>query len=160
MSSTLGKKQYLLLGRLLVLRHPEVANQLLGQISVDHQEADFSRVPEYYQAFCGIVNIDPLEYQGPLNETTKVDVRRLFVSVMLHLYTPQVYNHPADSIIIRRGFVKAVSGVLLVDPDYMSRFIRQTISMERHYDWYREKVDATRQTLTYQTQHHGNQNQA
>lgn len=155
MSSTLGKKQYLLLGKLLVLRQPDLAADLLRQISTDHQEKDFSRVPDYYQAFCVIAGVDPYEYKGALNCTARVDTRRLFISAMLHLYSPEVYNHPSDCINIRRGFVKAVSEVLDVDADYMSRFIRQTISMEKHYEWYQEKVNQTRAQLTPQTQLHG-----
>lgn len=152
MSSTLGKKQYLLLGKLLVMRHPDVAEQLLIQIAPgDPPERDLSRIPVLYNSFCMVVNVDPLKLRGPLRQTTKVDVRRLFISVILHLYSPQVYNQPSDGIIIRHGLVQAVSSLLYVNSAYMSRFIRQTILMEKVYEEYRAKVTQTREELISNT---------
>jgi hypothetical protein len=154
-SSTLGKKQYLLLGKLLVMRHPEVADRLLVQIEQDPPEKDLSRIPELYNSFCALVNIDPSTFQGPLHQTHKVDIRRLFVSIILHLYNPQVYHHPNDSIFLRQGLTIALSTLLKINDGHMSRFIRETIMMEKVYEEYRQKVEQAMNGLTNKNSSHG-----
>ena len=152
MSPTLGKMQYLLLGKLLVMRHPEVAQRLLVQIEHDPPLTDLSRIPELYTVFCELINVDPPTFRGPLFSTNKVDIRRLFVSVILHLYNPQVYSHPSNNIIIpHNGFIKTLSEFFHVNRGYMSRFIRETIVMEKVYEEYRQKVEQIREGIINKT---------
>lgn len=147
-SSALGKKQYLLLGKLLVTRHPEVATDLLKEVSASEpHEKDFGKMSNYFNVFCRIMNIQPTEYRGSLRKTYKTNVRRLYVSVMLHLYSPGSFLHPANNIIITHGFIKSISEVLDTDESYMCLLSREVISMEKFYDDYKISVEKTRKKI-------------
>ena len=147
--SALGKRQYMLIGKLLVNRHPDIANVLIKEISTDKPEqVDLALLPGYFNSFCELLNLNPSEYKGALKTTSKVDIRRLFISVMLHYYSPGSYHHPPDYITIRFGFTKAISEAMGIDIGLTSRFIREVISMEKIYEEYRDKVASTKQLLS------------
>lgn len=142
MSSTaLGKKEYFLLGKLLTQRHPEMAKALLPQIPPDAREVNFKKMPCFYNSFCNHMNVDPAEYKGPLHTQVKLEVRRLFISTMLHMYVPEVFCHPLDGPIIPSGFSKSMCIILGMWKGQMSETIREVIIAEKAYDDYKAKVD-------------------
>lgn len=136
-----GKKEYFLLGKLLTQRHPDMAKELLPQLPGKAQLTDYDKVPALYLLFCKIINVNPEEYRGQLHRTAKLDIRRLFISTMLHLYVPEIFNHPLDGPIVPWGFSKKICDVLHVGKGQMSRIIREVILAERAYEEYKTKVD-------------------
>lgn len=135
-ATSLGKKNLLLLGKLLISQRPEVAHELLStygppQSPVEH---DVSKIDQIYQSYCRIRSIEPHDYTGALYKSSKVDVRRVFIAVVLHIYNPQVFHQPLDSIIVNIGLVKKLSEVFQQDNGNMSKTIRKVIAWERQYE--------------------------
>ena len=154
-SFTRETKQFLLLGKLLVKRHPELATELMQEVTEDEpQETDLSKIESYFQSFCEQMNIDPHEYKGGVKKRSKTHIRRLFVSVMIHIYQPQSFRQPTNQIIITYGFNRTISQVLGLNEAYMCRVVRDAIGVEKIYQDYREQVDEIRRTLTTQIQDH------
>jgi hypothetical protein len=131
------KRDYLLLGRLLVKHRPEIAASLISE--QETRETDFAKIPKYLKQFC--------KYKG-VKISDHINYRREFLSVMLHLYNPQVYNQPTDSIKLNKGFVLHVSIAVQQDNGNTSRMIREVISLEKIYENFRVEVAASLQFLT------------
>ncbi|MEO6610730.1 MAG: hypothetical protein ABIT05_01315 [Chitinophagaceae bacterium] len=138
----MGNKQYLLIGRLLYLTNPEKASELLapyleapGTIQINQE-----RIPEFFLQFCDLNKIDPDAHRGKLSKTIKVDLRRLFISAMLHVYCPQVYCQSIKKLKMPKGIVTALSRELQVDPPLVSIIIRETIMHEKIYEDYRTRA--------------------
>ncbi len=85
------------------------------------------------------MGIEKEAYSGALYKSSKVDVRRLFVAAMVHLYQPQIYHQPEISL-GKNGFVMTLAGVLKQHEANVSAMIREVISWEREYDDFKEKV--------------------
>jgi hypothetical protein len=153
-TTPLGNKQYLLIGRLLHLTNPEKASELLapyleapGTIQIDQK-----RIREFFLHFCSINNIDPDAHRGKLSKTNKVDLRRLFISAMLHVYCPQIYGQSIKKLKMPKGMVNSLSRELQVDPPLVSIIIRETIMHEKIYDEYRDRALRITEQLTLKQQ--------
>lgn len=109
-NTSVGKKRYMLIGKLLENRHPDIADRLITEISADRpKENDLSLISGYFKNFCYYQNLNPDDYIGQLKKSDKVEMRRLYVSAMLHLYSPNSFYQPSDFITVPRGFGKAMS---------------------------------------------------
>lgn len=138
----LGKRQYNLLGKLLANHHPDMARQLLERFCPDIQppEQDLSVMKDYFTRYCRLRDLEPNEYRGPLFKSGKVKERKIFIGVMLHLYDPRVYYQPQDSIILRKGLVKELCGVLDYHMCEISKHIREALLFEKIYEEFRTEV--------------------
>ncbi len=135
----LSKKKYALLGYLLASKMPSIASSLLTMH--EERENDFSKIPELYHNFCEIKNIDPLLYSGPLHKSEKVEIRKEFIAIILHIYDPQLYNQPIECLDIRPGLVRHLSDVTTQDKSRVSRMIREVVTMVKVYDDFNERVE-------------------
>jgi len=122
---------YRLLWKVLTKTRPELATEIINEYIPEEtpKETDLSKIGYYFTAFSNV------EYTE-----SKVDVRRYFVAAMIHLYCPQVLRQPLDSIILKYGFVKALSGVLDQKDANISNMIRQVITWEKNYEDFEKKV--------------------
>jgi len=130
------------LGKLLMIRHPQVAKDLYDSYLADQPtDSDYTRIGCYYQKFCGIMGIHEDHCRGALFKHSRSELRRLFISCMLRLYNPAVYRQPDSCLINPQGLVKQLAEVLCVAAPRVSEAIRQAVAEERIYERYREKVD-------------------
>ena len=148
--AVLGKKQYLLLGKLLVQKRPELASEYLSSHASDlhPQETDFKKIDQQFVDFCMIKQINPGDYRGALYNRNKVDTRRVFISTIIRFYLPELYllEH-AD---IPYGFLAEVARVLGMSRDMVCKAVRVTVAREKVYDDYKAEVnDAVNQLKTY-----------
>lgn len=139
------KKYYHTLGRLVVAKQPEVAHQLLSEycLKVVPSETDYSRMPLLWDRFCFAQGIKSGDYVGTQRSSSKVDIRRLFIAAMLHLYQPHAYHHPKDSILLKKGFQRRLAETLNLDEGWVNRLIRQVIARERVYEEFSMNVQLT-----------------
>lgn len=142
-ATTLGKENVFLLGRLLLTHQPDLAKELLttyGRSAISSD--DLSRIDNLFQSFCRLRNIIPEQYTGALYKTSKVEERRLFISVILHIYSPQVFSQPAGSIFPNLGLVTKLSSLFKHSKGNVSGMIRKVIAWESAYDDFAGKVSA------------------
>jgi hypothetical protein len=141
-SKPLNEKQYKILGRMVVKKHPDIAATLLS--TLDHQatEEDISKITLYYDQFCDLQGISRNEYFGAVYKTSKVDIFRLFIASMIHLYYPEIYFQPIEEINMKKeGFVTALAKSLGQPISNTSSRIREVIMWEQEYDDFKEKVE-------------------
>lgn len=141
---------YTLLGKILFQKEPELAQRLLSDYYPQKQplDTDISRIQHYFSSYCAFQNIDPLEYTGRLYKSKKVEVRRLFIGAMLHIYNPQVYVQPIDQLILFHGFVRRLAGVLCQNEGNVSKMIREVITWEKNYQDFSGSVEQIVNELT------------
>jgi hypothetical protein len=86
-SIALSTKTYTRLGKLLLQKEPETAAKLIAlHLPQKTHESDISKIPDLFQTFCKIQNIDPDKYRGPLYKGEKSDQRRLFIAAIVQMY--------------------------------------------------------------------------
>lgn len=140
-SAALGKKEYQLLGKLLVQRHPEIAGEFLASfIEVKAHETDVSKLADYFTKFCKMQKLEPDSYRGALRAGSSVEIRRQFVSCMIHMYCPAAFVQPSDARVLRYKFLRTISLVLRIDESYVRRIVQEAIMQEKVYDDYKEKI--------------------
>lgn len=131
-----GKKHYALLGKLLEKNRPDIAAQLITAHYT--AESDYSKMRSYLQQFCQLKKSDPRDASQ-----VAINYRREFLCAMLHIYNPHVFNQPTDGIVLRIGFVRQVSKVIIQNEGNTSRMIREVITLEKVYDDFRDQVHTT-----------------
>lgn len=135
-----SKKDYSLIGRLIMLTKPDEAAALLSAYNSKGIEKNIEEVPGYYKAFCRINGIDADSYRGMLNKKNKVEKRRFFISCILHLYCPEVYEQNSKMIIIPYGLSNALVNELQVSFTLISVVIREVIAYEKFYESYKNEA--------------------
>jgi hypothetical protein len=153
-ATNFGKGQYALLGKLLFQTHPELAHELISVYLPPDKpsESEFERIQPLFGLFCDLQNLQPSDYIGAIHKSSKVDIRRVFVAVILHLFCPEVFNHPADYVVPKYGLVKNLQKVLgFQSRGNISTLIREAIMWEKRYDDFAFTVNK----LTQQIIEHG-----
>lgn len=154
-----GKKEYVLIGRLVVKQYPELAKDIVN-LYIKHEplETDYSKIEKYFDRFCCF-------YQSPLTKQEHVKMRRVFLACMLSLYNPIVFSQPLKNIIIPRSlFVKNIAQVFEMTEANVSQMIRivvadyqtackiqggQANQTEKSvYELFKEEVEASIKVLT------------
>lgn len=133
-----------MLGKLLIQKEPETAKKLITTYLPAEQpvETDFSKIGGFFIRFCEIRGIDPENHVGPSYKSEKVDVRRMFISAMVHLYYPKAFQQPIESIDVVTGLVKNIALVLKQDTGNVSKMIRQAIIWEKQYQDFEAAVSS------------------
>jgi hypothetical protein len=142
MSTNFSKKHYAILGRLVLQKDPETAHKLMSLYLPEQQptETDLSKINSFFTIFCELQDINPEDLRGPVYKSWKVDTRRKFVAAMVHLYYPQAFLVPMDSIDAVTGLVKNISIVLKQDMGNTSKMIRQAVIWEGQYEDFERSV--------------------
>lgn len=151
-----GKKNFQILGKLLVINRPEIAQELYNsylQPVVKPVADNHELISSYYSAFCEHMQIQIDHCQGALFKRSRVEIRRTFISCLMRIYNPAAYLQPEDSIINRPGFVKEIAAVLQTGEQRISETIRQAIAQERIYEDYRIRVNDIYQKLIGKDEH-------
>lgn len=134
-----------MIGRELWNRLPTKALQYLKPyISSIPYDTDFSRIQTFYlSAFSSIYGIEKEEIVGAVYKSSKVDIRKYFISCMVHIYCPHVYYQHANEInLSKKGFVMWLSKALQIPESNTSGSIREVLAWERDYEEFRTKVGA------------------
>jgi hypothetical protein len=134
---------YRLIGKELWKKLPEAAKLAIKPyLSAEPFDYNFTRMEEHYLiAFCSLQGIDKDYIQGPLFKSSKVDIRKLFIASMLHIYCPHVYFQPPNEInLSKKGFVMWLSKAVNQPESNVSGAIREVVAWERDYDEFRNKV--------------------
>lgn len=127
-------RTYYLLGRLVLMREPDVAERLLldyNSRNVVPAERDYERIGEYFTRF---------HSHDPEHSKARLDEMRLFIAAMLHLYQPQVYHGLALRAKGSGSFVSALGAVIARCKSQTSRLIAEAIVFEKVYDDFRQSV--------------------
>lgn len=135
-TSTFTRKHYAFLGKLFIEKEPEIAEKLISKYlpQTEPLEKDCKRIPEFFIVFCKIHGINPGDFVGPLYKSRKVDVRRQFIAVVLHLYVPQVFSQPADDLILDRNLSKNLSNLFQISKGNISDYIREVVTWYKQYE--------------------------
>jgi hypothetical protein len=137
----ISEKQYKILGRLYVKKHPEEAEEILSAYTnIPATEHEYNRIEKHFTRFCLVNGLKEEQYTGPLYKSDKVEIRRVFVAVMVHLYHPSVFQIPIEDISIPVGFVKTLSRVTGQKTANVCTMIRDVARWETHYDDFKQKV--------------------
>lgn len=140
-----SKRVYMALGKMLLHKHPDIAETLLPYCQVTG-ESDLSKLPVYFKRFCEIRNIEPTEHKGNIKNTdqkNKMHERRLFIACVLHIYNQHIFHVDGTTPIMRTGFVKAISDCNSIDLSNASQTIRKVIFFEKVYEDFRNEIKET-----------------
>lgn len=153
---------YRLIGKLLLMRMPEVAEDLLTK---HHEEAtkmqdfkpletDHGKIFLYFIRFCKLQKKDPTEFFGYLRDKSSIEARMEFVGALLHIYSPIVFvaskeflmlqhaiNKKPGQSVAQMGLIKSMSNVLNVHPSSICKMVRKIIVREKAYEDFKEKVN-------------------
>src|SRR5436190_1656422 len=140
MSTIRSQKKYTLLGKLVELHHPEIAQTLLSESSP--VETDLSKVENYYRLFCDQNEIGykelSTEYDHSivrkLNRTERGNLKRVFIGAMIHLYSPASYKHPKGAVIFTKGLQSTLRKVIGLDHRVMNLLFDQVVAMKRVFE--------------------------
>lgn len=139
MSTTVLKRQYYLLGKLVTIFQPDVAQQLLVSYNEKNkppQLTDYHLIEKYFcyynKTFC-----DPA-----CTKSERLNEIRYFIAVMLHLYQPQVYYGISVSRELGEpGFVYEIGRITGKSHSRASRLISEVVLFEKVYDDFRIHVE-------------------
>jgi hypothetical protein len=132
-----------MIGRELWNKLPHLAKSLLKPyLSAEPFDFDFTKLEDHYLvAFSSLHGIVKSDLQGPLFKSSKVDIRKLFIASMLHIYCPHIYFQHANEInLSKRGFVMWLAKALDQPESNISAAIREVVAWEKDYDEFRDKV--------------------
>lgn len=143
MFAVFSNKDLALLGRLLLNRHPQVAQDLLSDFrstTIEPKETDLSRLPTFFAHFCILRNVpSPLLAHAKYNRDL-VDTKRLFVGAILSLYHPSAIGSPELLNRQQTGLVGALADVLQTSQAAVSKLVHAAISNYKVYDSFRSEV--------------------
>lgn len=129
------------MGLLLVKQRPDVASELSLYLPKAAPFAnDHNQIKTFWPLFCQTQNIDPDHFVGRLYKSSLVDTRRLFISVLLHLYYPNVFLQPEGIPLLSYGFYKKMAAVLDVHRVTLYGMVREVVDWEKRYDDYKQRV--------------------
>lgn len=143
-ATSFTRKQYAFLGKIFIQKEPNIAAKLIDLYlpKLEPIEKDYTKIPAYYIDFCRVQQIKPQDYIGALHKTSKVNVRRIFIAVMLHLYEPGLFQQPVDDLILNReGLSKNLSNLFQVKKHSISATIREVVMWEKQYDDFSSSVN-------------------
>ncbi len=127
------KKTLLQLGKFVAAQHPDLAKVIVHRyLHSDAIDENLDNIPAYYAGFLAVC--------PSTVEVNSSYAKRLFISVMLRIYSPGVYEQPPKDLVMRQGLVVAVSKTVSLNQGYLSRCIRSVIVHEKVYEDYREQV--------------------
>lgn len=141
-TSSFTRKHYAFLGKLFLQKHPEQAKEIISQYLPESPpaETDYSKINTFFLRFCALESINPDEYTGRLYKTSKIDVRKKFIAVIIHLYCPQAFIQASDSLTLNRGLVKTLAQVFDQTVANVSINIREVIVWEKQYEDFSRSV--------------------
>lgn len=141
-TASYGRKEFAILGRLLLTKKPEIANELISTYlpAKEAIETDQSKIGYFFLVFCKVQDIDLNEYLGPVYKSNKVAVRRLFIACILNLYAPHVFIHPLQNTSINRGLIKQLANTLQWDKQPVSVMVRQIVLWQNQYKDFSDQV--------------------
>jgi hypothetical protein len=128
--------------RMLTSIEPEKAREVL-QMYEKHRpqplETNTTKIIYYIPKFIKLRKFKSFEKLTPVQRSYEI---RLFVSVMLHLYMPEVYHTKTKNLKLRKtGFVSVLSRELGYKQPNMTVMIRDVIDRERIFSDFREDVE-------------------
>jgi len=146
---------YRLIGKLLLIKMPEVAEDLLTKHNnetremevVKPLETDHAKIFLYFIQFCRLKQKEPTQFFGYLREKILIDARMEFVAALLHIYSPIVFVATKEFMFLYRssmaemGLIKSISNVLNVRQGSVSKMVRKIIVREKAYEDFRENVN-------------------
>lgn len=126
------------LGRLLLKKKPEIAQELISEYLPARVplDADLDKIPDYFQTFCRLQQLDPKEYTGPLYKSSKIDKRRLFVAAIILMYHPRT-----------RLVAKYISETIGQDPSNTVKLIQEVEFRYKELEDFKTQVDEIVKTL-------------
>lgn len=137
-----SNRTYEALGRVLLHKHPELAEELLPLCQTEG-ETDMNKIPGYFKKFCELRQVNLMENIGDLRSNReRMENRMLFVATMLHIYNYHIFHTHGAPPIFRRGFVKSLAECISISPSNISQLIRNVMVHERVYDSFRADIQS------------------
>ena len=123
-------KENFLIGKFLKKTHPELAKEIADTyIYPPSPLNDYGLIPGFYDQFKEIAH----DY--------KWNSKQLFISCIIRLYNPQLYNQPTSSLLVRSKLVIQLTRIMGIDRGNVSRYIRTGVVQETAYEEYKQMVD-------------------
>lgn len=135
-SLALTKRQYRFIGKELARLNPDQALAILnGHIpaGVNAEEKDPTRISLFLSRFCDIYGQNRESFVGSLRKPNKVEVRRIFIGAMVHLFNPMVFNQSPDNLLFSFRFTRTLAETLHLDEGNISKSIREVITRKKVY---------------------------
>jgi hypothetical protein len=130
------EKETFLIGKFLQKTNPELAKAISEQyIYPPSPLNDYELIADLFSKF------------KPLAHDYNWNSKKLFISIILRLYNPQLYNQPRANLLIRPGLVIAISRAIAMDKGRVSKYIRTALVHETAYEEYKAMVDDALQKL-------------
>lgn len=137
------KNLYFQLGVFVSKNHPELAAEILSNhLHAEAIDEDLTNMPFYREALNDYL-------QAATEEKNIFELRRLFTSAMLRIFTPGVYKQKVKVTTIgKQGFIRQLAPCIGVKEPMASRIVRQSIAYEKVYDDFKNEVDGLVSFLT------------
>jgi hypothetical protein len=94
-----NKKTLAKIGRAVLDQHPDIASGIIRSMAIPAC-ADLSMVPTYFALYCQAVQIDPDILKGPVYKSDITEIKKVFISAMINLYSsPHLFNKVISSVL-------------------------------------------------------------
>lgn len=134
-----SRRDHALIGKLLALKQPHIAAELLSSYQpVTPYDDNLHNIPGYFQSFCSLNDIAEYDLAYSRYNSSMVDNKRLFICCLVQLYSPQSLRSCEN---YRSGLGMGIAHTLNQTQQYISLLIKEVIQHYKVYDDFREKVD-------------------
>jgi hypothetical protein len=133
-----------LLGKLLIRKRPDVAQQLISDYQVAASDIAVSdeAINKTLSEFIQIRGIEPDFIIGSTRNRKRGAERRIFIAVILHLFQPHVFHIKTNDIYLKTGLVSQLARSLNIHAPRVSYLVRDVVTTERAYDDFRDIVQS------------------
>lgn len=74
------------IGREVVKKHPEIATSIIQEIPKP-KDTDLSKIPNYFNLYCSLNNIDASSIKGPVFKSSSTEKKKIFIAAMYAIFT-------------------------------------------------------------------------
>lgn len=142
-----SRKEIALIGKFVNQLYPDLAKEITEKyIWPEPICSDYSLIAGFFDEFCRLKDILPDQIKGAQFKHSLAGQRRLFVSAMIRIYHPQLYNQ-GSKMIIKYGFNAYMSKFLKIARPTMHTTLRDCVNQENIYVEIREEVSRIVQCL-------------
>jgi hypothetical protein len=117
---------------ILTQREPEIASKIISLYipTASPLETDLEKITGFLGLFCKLQNIHPLDCQGALYKSSKIEQRRIFIGVIAQMYGAETRLLPTY-----------LSKALFYDQSHVIKTMKESKFRYGLYDDFKQAVD-------------------
>lgn len=147
MAARLCYNRYMILGRMVQQRYPEIAEMLIPQIEATG-EKDLTLVKQYLQKFCEANNITTAKLQGTIKDQPTARLRRVFIGAILFIFNSKIFDQPKNTKpVLTRGLLSKISELQRINRSSVTKQVTAIIFYARVYEDFKQDVLAAAEIL-------------